>query len=739
MIESEKTNVEIKGFNSRSLMAEAKFFEAYSRFQDDENRYESWDESIERVMQMHTKFYKDKMTPELSGMLNEVQDAYKDKLFLGAQRALQFGGDQLLQHHARLYNCASTHCDRPEVFGETMYLLLAGAGVGFSVQKQHIAKLPQITKRLKSAKTFVVPDSIEGWSDAINVLLSSFYVGGGTRPEYAGRKVYFDLSLIRPKGAYINGGFKAPGGEPLRLALDKIELLLKSEIDKSDVMRPIVAYDIMMFLADAVISGGVRRSATICMFSKDDEEMINAKTGSWFVDNPQRGRSNNSVMLLRDEVTQEEFGKIMESVKHSGEPGFIFVDDLDFTLNPCVEVGMRPISKKGESGFQVCNLTEINGGKSTSKEIFFHQCKVASILGTLQAGYTDFKYLSQATKDIVDREALIGVGITGIMNNPQILADEEILKEGARIVKKWNKITAKMIGINQAARTTVIKPSGNASVILETASGIHGEHSPLYLRHVQFNRETEVAQLFIDNNPKMVEDSVWGEDIVVAFPIISPETSIYKADLLGVKQLEYVKLVQQTWIEEGTNVSLCADPKLRHNVSNTITVDDWDAVTDYIFENRHHLCGVSMLSASGDRAYPQAPFTEVFTYKQIVDMYGEEALFTSALIEAGLLAFNKDLWTACSTAMGFGETLKESHDDLLKRDFVRRFDKFSEHFDSKEECANCLKDVYNAHKWWKIHNELTHIDWERDLTEKKFTDIDTMGAQACAGGACEIV
>ncbi|MCK5535604.1 MAG: hypothetical protein KAI79_02190, partial [Bacteroidales bacterium] len=243
--------------DSRTLMAEAKFFEAYSRFQDGEGRYENWDESIDRVMDMHVNFYKDKMTPKLSDMLMEVKDAYKNKLFLGAQRALQFGGNQLLQHHARLYNCASTHCDRPEVFSETMYLLLAGAGVGFSVQKQHIKKLPQITKRLKSAKTFVVPDSIEGWSDAINVLMSSFFVGGGTRPDYEGRKVYFDLSLIRPKGAFINGGFKAPGPDPLRLALDKIEFLIKSEIENYDVMRPIVAYDIMMFLADAVISGGV--------------------------------------------------------------------------------------------------------------------------------------------------------------------------------------------------------------------------------------------------------------------------------------------------------------------------------------------------------------------------------------------------------------------------------------------------------------------------------------------------
>ena len=738
MIETEGKSTKLNNQNSRTLMADAKFFEAYSRFQNEQNRYENWDESIERVMDMHFKFYKDKMTPELSDMMYEVQDAYKQKLFLGAQRALQFGGDQLLQHHARLYNCASTHCDRPEVFAETMYLLLAGAGVGFSVQKQHINKLPQISKRRKSAKTFVVPDSIEGWSDAINVMLSSFYVGGGTRPDYEGRKVYFDLSEIRPKGSFINGGFKAPGPEPLRLALDKIEYLLKSEIENYDIMRPIVAYDIMMYLADAVISGGVRRSATICMFSKDDEDMIKAKTGNWFYDNPQRGRSNNSVMLLRDEVTKEEFDIIMESVKEVGEPGFIFVDDLDFTLNPCVEVGMLPISKKGVSGFQVCNLTEINGGQSTSKEIFFHQCKVAAILGTLQAGYTDFKYLSSATKEIVDREALIGVGITGIMNNPQILTDPEILKEGARVVKKWNKKIAKMIGINQAARTTVIKPSGNASVLLETASGIHGEHSPLFLRHTQFNKETEVAKLFMENNPKMVEESVWGNDIVVAFPVVSPEHSIYKKNLLGVKQLEYVKLLQQTWIEEGTNVKLCVNPKLRHNVSNTITVDDWDEVSDYIFENRHYLCGVSMLSASGDRAYPQAPFTEVFTFQQIVDMYGEEALFTSALIEAALAAFNKDLWNACATAMGVGEVLKEDHGDLLKRDFVRRFDKFSEHFNSKEETANCLKDVFNAHKWWKIVNVMKPIDWSKDLIKKEYTDIDTMGAQACSGGQCDV-
>jgi ribonucleoside-triphosphate reductase len=728
--------------NGRKLMSEAKFYEAYSRYNDEEERYETWDESVSRVIKMHKNFYRDKMTTELSTLLDEVESAYKKKLFLGAQRALQFGGKQLLAHHSRLYNCSASYCDRPNFFGGFFYLLLSGCGVGFSVQKQHIAKLPNIQKRLKSAKTYIVPDSIEGWANTIDVLLSSYFVGGGVYPEYEGRKVYFDLTNIRPKGSFISGGFKAPGSEPLRKALDTIEQIIERELKLGNTkLRPIIAYDICMHVADAVISGGVRRSATICLFSKDDEEMIKAKTGNWFIDNPQRGRSNNSVALLRNNTTFEEFSTIMNSVKEFGEPAFIWMDDLEFLYNPCCEVGMLPKTVDGRSGFQMCNLTEINGAKSTSKEMFLYQCKVAAILGTIQAGYTNFKFLKDATKEIVEREALIGVGITGMMNNPEILFNEEILREGARVVKYWNKKVAEMIGINQAARTTVIKPSGNSAVLLECASGIHGEHAPKYLRHVQFNKDSEVAQLFMKENPSMCEDSVWNRerDVVVAFPITPSSNSIFKKDLLGVRQLEYVKKVQQTWIEEGTNVELCVHPKLRHNVSNTITVDNWDEVTKYIYDNRNYLCGVSLLSASGDKAYPQAPFTEVLSHSQIIDKYGDVALFTSALIEAGLNAFNNDLWNACSTAMGYGEKLtKDDHSDLLKRDFVRRFHKFATNFVSVEECANCLKDVFNLHKLWKINKNIKNINWTKELSKKTFTDIDTMGATGCAGGQCEV-
>lgn len=324
----------------KDMLAQSKFYMGYSRWIDTEDRYETWEESVERVMQMHRNKYKDVMTPELESYIGLAEDAYKKKLVLGAQRALQFGGEQLTAHPTRGYNCASTYCDRTAYFQETFYTLLCGAGVGFSVQKQHIAKLPAVTKRSeKEVKVFTVPDSIEGWADSIGVLMSSYFIENTTFPEYKGCQVHFDFSKIRPKGSMISGGFKAPGPDGLRSALIKCETLLNhiTQNGKSKI-KPIDAYDITMYIADAVLSGGVRRSATICMFSKDDTEMLKAKTGNWFVDNAQRGRSNNSVMIKRDELTREEWKDIMKSVRDFGEPGFVFTDNLDFTFNPLTKL-----------------------------------------------------------------------------------------------------------------------------------------------------------------------------------------------------------------------------------------------------------------------------------------------------------------------------------------------------------------------------------------------------------------
>jgi ribonucleoside-diphosphate reductase alpha chain len=323
--------------DTRDMMSDAKFFEGYSRWDDEKNRYETWDEAVKRVMNMHRNFYKDKMTPELSTLIDEAEDLYKKKYFLGAQRALQFGGDQLIKHQMRLYNCTSTYADRVEFFGEFFYVLLCGAGAGVSVQKHHIAKLPKIQNRTKQAKIHTVTDDIEGWGTAADALMSSYFVGGGKYPEYEGRRVYFDTSSIREKGAMISGGFKAPGPEPLRRALDKIEHLLQGLVLKGITqLSPIHVYDISMHLADAVLAGGVRRSATIFLFSPDDEEMMKAKTGNWFAENPQRGRSNNSAVIVRGAADREQFHNLMQSVREFGEPGFVFVESTEHTYNPCV-------------------------------------------------------------------------------------------------------------------------------------------------------------------------------------------------------------------------------------------------------------------------------------------------------------------------------------------------------------------------------------------------------------------
>lgn len=324
----------------KQMLSQSKFYMGYSRWVDLEDRYETWEESVSRVMNMHREKYKHKLTPDLEELISFAEQAYKDKVVLGAQRALQFGGDQIFKHEARMYNCSVSHCNRTRFFQEAMYMLLCGCGVGFSVQTHHIEQLPKIKKRYaKKSKVFTVPDTIEGWADAFGVLLSSYFVCGGDYPEFEGCQVHFDFSKVRPKGAMISGGFKAPGPDGLRSSLQKCEELLENLIgdNKEAVrMKPITAYDFVMHMSDAVLSGGVRRSATICMFSKDDEEMLNAKTGDWFVSNPQRGRSNNSVVLIRDEVTREEWAHIMESVKQVGEPGFIFTENKEFCYNPCV-------------------------------------------------------------------------------------------------------------------------------------------------------------------------------------------------------------------------------------------------------------------------------------------------------------------------------------------------------------------------------------------------------------------
>lgn len=739
--------------DGRELASDIKFYTDYAKWVDDEHRAETWSDSVDRVMAMHRHKYAKQLenNPELERAFDFAERYYKEKAILGSQRALQWAdkpGIGILKHEMRMYNCLGSYADRLEFFQEAFYLLLCGCGTGFSVQYPHVHKLPPLRARDGEAKTFVVLDNIEGWSDAAGALVSSFVHPDFDTPfpNYQGHHIAFDFTQIRPKGAKISGGFKAPGPEGLRESLTKIEELLTKFTRGQDRIKlnPITVYDIVMHLSNAVLSGGVRRSATICLFSPTDEEMIRAKTGKWLEENPQRARSNNSAVLVRDKVTKEQFDRFFEYVHQYGEPGFFFTDDEGIITNPCAEIGFWPQTEDGESGWQGCNLTEINGGYCDTPVKFYEACRAASILGTLQAGYTNFRYVGDNTRRIFEREALLGVSVTGWTNNPEVLFDTDIMVEGAEIVKITNKNIAKMLGINPAARTTCVKPSGNASVLLGTASGIHGEHSPMYFRNMQMNKEDDVAQVFKKHNPIAVEESVWSSsktDWVFSIPIKAPEHSLFKRSLVGINQLELVRLVQNHWVEYGTDEKLCVNPVTRHNVSNTIQVGDWDEVRDYIFNYRRDFAGVSLLGITGDKAYAQAPFTEVFPRETIVEWYGDAALFASGLIVDGLHAFNDDLWRACDLVL---DTMAElgalKGAKVLQADWVRRAIKFADNYFDGDigQMTHCLKDVYNYHKWCKIQQQLVGIDWESEQIKPKFIDVDTLASAACIGGVCEI-
>lgn len=740
------TKNELKKKNpGKQLLSDMKFYTDYSKWINDENRKETWEESVKDVMKIHKDYYKDKITPELLELLDFTEKQYIDKKVLGSQRMLQFR-DGVLKHNARQFNCTVSYADRLNFFSEAFYLLLCGCGVGFSVLPKFINQLPKLIRRDKGTKTFVIPDSIEGWADSLACLLSSYSetpVKGFE--QFSGYEIKFDYDLIRPKGAHIAGGFKAPGSEGLKKSLELIETMLNKHLVHSDRFTTILAYDIVMHSSDAVLSGGVRRSATICFFSKEDTDMMNAKTGNWYSENPQRARSNNSAILVRSTTTFEEYEKLMQSTKEFGEPGFVWAESEDVLFNPCCEIGFIPKSPyTDESGWSMCNLSEINGLKARTEDDFYDACKAASILGTLQAGYTKFKYLTETTKQIVDFEALLGVSITGFMDNPKITLNEEILKKGANIVKETNKLVANMIGIRQAARTTCVKPSGNASVILGTTSGIHPEHSKLYFRVMQINKQTELAKFISENYPDLIEESVWSStnsDYVIYVPITSEHDSIFKDSMKGIKLLDTVKLVQNSWVESGTNPELGIEPFLRHNVSNTITVDNWEEVTDYIYENRNYFAGISFLPDIGDKIYNQAPFTSVLSGDEIIEQYGSASLLASGLIVDALNAFYNNLWKACEYVKSNDLTLEGTRTQvLIQKDWIKRAKSFAnKYFDSVDQMILCLKDVYLLHKWLTITRALKHeINFSEIPFKPEFTDIDTTAGQACASGACEI-
>lgn len=739
-------------------LADYTFISRYARYNSGLKRRETFHEAIDRVKNMHLEKY-----PMAKDEIEFAFDHVHQKLVLGSQRALQFGGKPILSKNARIFNCSAGNCDRVKFFQEATWLLLCGVGVGVSVTKNHIAKLPEFHKNLEkpsdfeNAKTFVIEDSIEGWSDAFGVLMAS-YMPHDEFSAFYGKRIEFDFSKIRPKGASLSYGVgKAPGPDPLKASLERCRQVLDKCLNKNQrKLKPIDAMDILLHASDCVISGGIRRSAVIVLFSKDDMEMMTAKTGDWYYTNPQRARSNNSVLLDRNTTTAEEYNKLFSSAKQFGEPGIVWTEcENEQLFNPCNEIGLRGYDAYGNSGFQFCNLSEINGSKLINKDQFVIAAKAASIIGTLQAGYTKFDYLGKVSEDITNREALLGVSITGMMDNPDICFNPSIQREMAHLVVETNKNLADKIGINQAARSTTVKPAGSTSCILETSSGIHPHHAHRYFRRVQANNIEAPVQLYKQYNPDAVEMSVWSAnktDDVITFMCEVPKNALIKSDVDAIRLLEYVKLTQENWIESGKVKELCAAPWLSHNVSNTINVgqNEWDAVENFIYKNRASFAGISLLGNTGDLDYNQAPFTKVLDSDEIIEKYGHGSMFASGLIVDALHAFDDNLWQACDALLGFYEvkaptppdklcdkTFYQLQEDYrkytLRVDWIRRAKQFAERYvqNNVKELTYMLKDVNNTKLWHDLKRSHVLVNYEYLIEEEDNTKLaETI---ACSG------
>jgi ribonucleoside-triphosphate reductase (thioredoxin) len=569
-----------------SILSDITVHMKYAKYMPDLQRRETWHELVTRNMEMHIR--------KFPNMEQEIRDAYKlvyDKKVLPSMRSLQFAGKPIEISPNRIYNCAYLPIDDWRAFGEVMFLLLGGTGVGYSVQKHHAEALPEIRKpNAERTRRFLIADSIEGWADAIKMLMKSYFYGGS--------RLDFDFSDIRPKGArLVTSGGKAPGPQPLKEALVKIEGILATKQD-GEKLRPIEVHDIVCHIADAVLAGGIRRAALISLFSADDSEMISCKSGPWWETNPQRGRANNSAVLLRHKITKEFFMDLWKRIEASGagEPGIYLSNDKDWGTNPCCEIALRP--------YQFCNLCEVNVSDIESQEDFDARVRAAALIGTIQAAYTDFHYLRPVWQRTTEKDALIGVSMTGIGSGTVLKYD---MKAAAKIVKVENARVAEILGINASARTTTVKPAGTTSLTLGTSSGIHAWHNDYYVRRVRVGKNEAIYTYLSIYHPELVEDEYFRphDTAVISVPQKAPADAILRNES-PIQLLERVKRVHNEWIKPGHRSGANT-----HNVSATVSIrsHEWHSVGEWMWENRDAYNGLSVLPYDGG-TYIQAPFED---------------------------------------------------------------------------------------------------------------------------------
>lgn len=571
---------------SAEILSDVTTFMKYAKYKPELMRREIWSELVDRNKEMHIS--------KFSSLKREIEDAYKfvyDKKVLPSMRSMQFAGRPIEINPTRMYNCGYLPIDDHRAFSEIMFLLLGGTGVGYSVQKHHVEKLPEIRKPKGRTRRYLVGDSIEGWADAVKVLINSYFEGSS--------KILFDYSDIRPKGSrLITSGGKAPGPDPLKICLTKVESILGNK-DDNDTLTTLQVHDIVCHIADAVLAGGIRRAALISLFSADDNDMLTSKYGAWWELNPQRARANNSAVIVRHKIKENFFFDLWHKIKESksGEPGIYFTNDKEWGCNPCCEIGLRP--------FQFCNLCEVNVSNIESQADLNDRVRAATFIGTLQASYTDFHYLRPIWQRTTEKDSLIGVSMTGIAAGQVMEYDVDA---SANLVVEENKRVAEMIGINPAARTTCVKPAGTSTLVLGCmSSGIHACHSKHYIRRIRVGKNEEIYWYLYYNHPELVEDEYFRphDTAVISIPQKAPEGAILR-DESPIELLERIKWFSEHWIKPGH-----INGNNTHNVSATVSIkeNEWEEVGKWMWSNREHYNGLSVLPYDGG-TYIQAPYED---------------------------------------------------------------------------------------------------------------------------------
>jgi ribonucleoside-diphosphate reductase alpha chain len=585
-------NYSLKQLNNNSkmdvtqeILSDITVYMKYAKFRPELNRRETWEELVDRNKEMHQEKF-----PQLKDEIEKVYKLVYDKKVLPSMRSLQFAGKPIELNNARIFNCSFLPIDDWRVFSEIMFLLLSGCGVGYSVQNHHIDQLPEIKLPTKH-KRYLVGDSIEGWGDAVRMLCKAYFQGAPLP--------IFDFRDIRPKGAQlITVGGKAPGPEPLKECLFNLQKVFDRK-KNGDKITSLEAHDMACHIADAVLSGGIRRAALISLFDLDDEDMLTCKFGNWWEENPQRGRSNNSAVVLRHKITEEEFRKLWKKIElsGSGEPGIYFSNDKDWGTNPCCEIALRP--------YQFCNLCEVNVSNIESQDDLNERVRAGAFIGTLQAAYTDFHYLREIWKKTTEKDALLGVGMTGIGSGVILKYD---LKKAADLAKDENARVAELIGINKSSRVTTIKPSGTSSLVLGTSSGIHAWHNDYYIRRIRVGKNEAIYTHLSINHPELVEDDFFKPTIqaVISVPQKAPEGSILRTENV-MDMLERTKRFNLEWVRKGHRKGANTN-----NVSATVSIQEgeWEQVGDWMWKNRETFNGLSVLPYFGG-SYTQAPFEDI--------------------------------------------------------------------------------------------------------------------------------